>query len=171
MICEKSVSTHYAARSPMWGKRLSCSPLQLKRIFAVQNPKHPTRKSWKPPKQRMRMVSSANSPKATIHLLAKTELSYPGGQKQRIAIARAILRNGEILLLDEATSALDAESESLIKSALGTLTKDITVIVIAHRLSTILEADEIMVVQDGAIIEQGSLDDLLVKNGMFPSTL
>lgn len=90
-----------------------------------------------------------------------------GGQKQRIAIARAILRNAEILLLDEATSALDAESESLVKSALGTLTKDITVIVIAHRLSTILEADEIVVIQDGAIIEQGSLDDLLVENGSF----
>jgi ATP-binding cassette subfamily B protein len=92
-----------------------------------------------------------------------------GGQKQRIAIARAILRKAEILLLDEATSALDAESESLVKAALDSLTEDVTVIVIAHRLSTILEADKIMVVQDGAVIEQGNLEQLMKKNGSFRS--
>ncbi|WP_170345196.1 ABC transporter ATP-binding protein [Ruegeria atlantica] len=90
-----------------------------------------------------------------------------GGQKQRIAIARAILRKSEILLLDEATSALDAESESLVKKALDTLTKDVTVVVIAHRLSTVLEADKIIVVQDGSIVEQGNLDELMKKNGNF----
>ncbi|WP_171233290.1 ABC transporter ATP-binding protein [Ruegeria sp. HKCCA4812] len=90
-----------------------------------------------------------------------------GGQKQRIAIARAILRKAEILLLDEATSALDAESESLVKKALDTLTKDVTVVVIAHRLSTVLEADKIIVVQDGSIVEQGNLDELMKKNGSF----
>ncbi|WP_050604280.1 ABC transporter ATP-binding protein [Ruegeria sp. 6PALISEP08] len=90
-----------------------------------------------------------------------------GGQKQRIAIARAILRNAEILLLDEATSALDAESESLVKKALDALTQNVTVIVIAHRLSTVLEADKIIVVQDGAIVEQGNLDELMKKSGSF----
>ncbi|WP_298934566.1 ABC transporter ATP-binding protein [uncultured Ruegeria sp.] len=90
-----------------------------------------------------------------------------GGQKQRIAIARAILRKAEILLLDEATSALDAESETLVKQALDALTQDVTVIVIAHRLSTILEADNIMVVQDGAVVEQGNLDELMQNNGRF----
>ncbi|WP_170770664.1 ABC transporter ATP-binding protein [Ruegeria lacuscaerulensis] len=90
-----------------------------------------------------------------------------GGQKQRIAIARAILRKAEILLLDEATSALDAESESLVKQALDSLTADMTVVVIAHRLSTILEADKIMVVQDGAVVEQGNLDELMKQNGSF----
>ncbi|WP_170755444.1 ABC transporter ATP-binding protein [Ruegeria lacuscaerulensis] len=92
-----------------------------------------------------------------------------GGQKQRIAIARAILRKAEILLLDEATSALDAESESLVKAALDSLTEDVTVVVIAHRLSTILEADKIMVIQDGAVIEQGNLEQLMEKNGSFRS--
>ncbi|GAA6160590.1 ABC transporter ATP-binding protein [Ruegeria sp. HU-ET01832] len=92
-----------------------------------------------------------------------------GGQKQRIAIARAVLRDAEILLLDEATSALDAESEALVKAALDTLTQSITVIVIAHRLSTILEADKIMVVQDGAVIEEGNLDELIELNGQFKS--
>lgn len=90
-----------------------------------------------------------------------------GGQKQRIAIARAILRKSEILLLDEATSALDAESEAFVKTSLKALTKEVTTIVIAHRLSTILEADSIVVVQDGEIVEQGCLDDLLKNNGDF----
>ncbi|WP_170561588.1 ABC transporter ATP-binding protein [Ruegeria atlantica] len=90
-----------------------------------------------------------------------------GGQKQRIAIARAILRNAEILLLDEATSALDAESEALVKSALDALTQNMTVIVIAHRLSTVLEADKIIVVQDGAVVEEGNLDELLQLDGQF----
>lgn len=90
-----------------------------------------------------------------------------GGQKQRLAIARAILRKAEILLLDEATSALDAESEALVKEALDKLTKNVTTIVIAHRLSTVLQADRIMVVQDGEVIEQGKLDELLEENGSF----
>ncbi len=90
-----------------------------------------------------------------------------GGQKQRIAIARAILRKAEILLLDEATSALDAESEAAVKKALDALTKDVTTIAIAHRLSTILEADKIMVVEDGEVVEQGNLDQLLEQNGSF----
>ncbi|MGV6804277.1 MAG: ABC transporter ATP-binding protein [Ruegeria sp.] len=90
-----------------------------------------------------------------------------GGQKQRLAIARAILRKAEILLLDEATSALDAESETLVKKALDKLTKNVTTIVIAHRLSTVLEADQIMVVQDGEVIEHGKLDELISLNGSF----
>ena len=90
-----------------------------------------------------------------------------GGQKQRIAIARAILRKAEILLLDEATSALDAESEALVKKAFDAMTQEVTVIVIAHRLSTVLEADKIMVIQDGAVVEEGSLNALMEKNGSF----
>ncbi|GGH27503.1 ATP-binding cassette, subfamily B [Cribrihabitans marinus] len=90
-----------------------------------------------------------------------------GGQKQRIAITRAILRQAEVLLLDEATSALDAESETLVKNALDVLTEDVTTIVIAHRLSTVLEADEILVVQAGEVVEKGTLNDLLAMDGTF----
>ncbi len=90
-----------------------------------------------------------------------------GGQRQRIAIARALLRDCPILILDEATSALDTESERAIQAALDELQKNRTSLVIAHRLSTIEQADEIIVVEDGYIVERGSHLDLLANNGSY----
>ncbi|KAG1121128.1 hypothetical protein G6F42_012614 [Rhizopus arrhizus] len=90
-----------------------------------------------------------------------------GGQKQRIAIARAILKNPSILLLDEATSALDSQSERLVQSALDAAAADRTTVVIAHRLSTIRNADLIVVMQAGDLIEQGNHNDLLAMNGVY----
>ncbi len=90
-----------------------------------------------------------------------------GGQRQRIAIARAILKNAPILLLDEATSALDTESEQFVQAALDTLMQGRTTIVIAHRLSTIENADRILVMDHGKIVESGSHQDLIGQNGYY----
>ena len=90
-----------------------------------------------------------------------------GGQRQRLAIARALLKNAPILILDEATSELDSESEMLVQAALNNLMAGRTVFVIAHRLSTIRRADLIAVLEDGAIRERGTHDELLVRNGLY----
>jgi len=90
-----------------------------------------------------------------------------GGQKQRLSIARAVLKNPPIMILDEATSALDTESERLVQDALEKMMKNRTSIVIAHRLSTIQNADNIVVLQKGEIVEQGSHAELLAKNGTY----
>ncbi len=100
-------------------------------------------------------------------MVGENGASLSGGQRQRIAIARALLRDAPVLILDEATSALDTESERAIQAALDELQKDKTVLVIAHRLSTIEKADEILVVDDGAIVERGTHDELISQDGAY----
>ena len=90
-----------------------------------------------------------------------------GGQRQRIAIARAILADPRILILDEATSNLDTESESLIQASLKELMHGRTTFVIAHRLSTIRQADQILVIEQGQVVEQGKHEELLAKKGRY----
>ncbi|KHA61365.1 lipid transporter ATP-binding/permease [Vibrio variabilis] len=100
-------------------------------------------------------------------MVGENGASLSGGQRQRIAIARALLRDAPVLILDEATSALDTESEKAIQSALDELQKNKTVLVIAHRLSTIEKADEILVVDEGEIVERGDHQTLIEKDGAY----
>jgi subfamily B ATP-binding cassette protein MsbA len=100
-------------------------------------------------------------------LIGERGVKLSGGQRQRLAIARAILANPTIIILDEATSSLDTESEALIQKSLSELIKDRTSIVIAHRLSTIKQADQILVIESGSIVERGTHDQLIEKQGRY----
>lgn len=100
-------------------------------------------------------------------VIGERGVKLSGGQRQRITIARAILANPNIFILDEATSNLDTESESLIQRSLAELIKDRTTLVIAHRLSTIRQADQIIVIENGKIAEQGNHDELIAKQGRY----
>lgn len=100
-------------------------------------------------------------------LIGERGVRLSGGQKQRIAIARAVLKDSPVLILDEATSAVDNETEALIQQAIDELSKNRTVIVIAHRLSTVMKADNIIVLENGEIAEQGTHAELLTNNGLY----
>ena len=93
--------------------------------------------------------------------------SLSGGERQRISIARALLKDAAIVVLDEATASIDPENEQLIQQALTELTREKTVVVIAHRLATIEHADQILVVEDGTVIQRGTHEELLAQEGVY----
>ncbi len=90
-----------------------------------------------------------------------------GGEQQRIALARAILKDAPVVVLDEATASVDVENETLIQSALSELVRDRTVLIIAHRMRTVSEADRIVVLSGGEVVEDGSPEELLSRDGTF----
>ena len=103
-----------------------------------------------------------------IDTMIGTEGTYlSGGEQQRVALARAILKDAPIVVLDEATAFADPENEALIQKAFATLTRDRTVIMIAHRLSTVVNADKIIVLDRGVVVEEGSHDSLVDAGGLY----
>ena len=100
-------------------------------------------------------------------IIGERGVKLSGGQKQRISIARALLANPKIVILDEATSNLDTQSESFIQKSLDVLMRDRTTFVIAHRLSTIQKADQILIIEDGEIVERGKHNELLKAKGRY----
>ena len=117
--------------------------------------------------KRRRTASSPPFRKGTIRELGERGVTLSGGERQRLAIARAILKDAPALLLDEATSSLDAESETLVQGALERLMKGRTTLVIAHRLATIVNADRILVIEAGCVVEEGTHASLLAANGLY----
>ncbi len=109
----------------------------------------------------------ARLPQGYLTVLGERGTRLSGGQRQRIAIARALLRDSPILILDEATSALDSESERLVQEALLRLMQDRTTLVIAHRLATVRHATQILVVDEGRIVQRGTHDELLRGEGLY----
>ena len=117
---------------------------------------------------RARLTEYVSSlPEGLDTMLGDRGVKLSGGEKQRVSIARALLKGVEILILDEATSSLDSETEKLIQEAIDDAISGKTAIVIAHRLSTIKHADKIVVIENGRCVEQGSLDELLESKGRF----
>ena len=94
-------------------------------------------------------------------------IKLSGGERQRIAIARAIAKDSPILLLDEATSALDNKTEQMVVEAISVLAKEKTMITVAHRLSSVINADRIIFLRDGKIVESGSHQELIVRSGFY----
>ena len=106
-------------------------------------------------------------PKKYETIIGENGVRLSGGEKQRLSIARAMIKKSPIILLDEATSSLDAETESKIQDALKILTKDKTTIVIAHRLSTILSSDQIYIIDSGNVVANGKHDELLNNSELY----
>ena len=111
---------------------------------------------------------SFNVNKGEVHaLIGENGSRLSGGERQRISIARAILKDAPVILLDEATASLDVENETAVQAALSGLIKDKTVLIIAHRMRTVMNADQIVLLSGGRVVEMGSPAELLKKNGLF----
>ena len=119
------------------------------------------------PKWRRPRPSLATCPMVGRPWSVKGDIVYPEGQRQRVAIARAVLKDAPLLILDEATSAVDNETEAALQRSIQRISQGRTAIVIAHRLSTVRHADRILVLENGAVVEDGTHDDLVARGGVY----
>ena len=123
---------------------------------------------WRPPAARhISTTSSPRCPRGYDTVVGERGYRLSGGEKQRLAIARVLLKDPAIVVLDEATSHLDSENESLVQQALGIALQGRTAVVIAHRLSTVTDADLILVLDQGKLVESGRHDDLMAAEGLY----
>jgi len=139
----------------------------LSRASALKNVMQPLVYRGIPRTERKRLAAEALDNVGLGDRLESRPNQMSGGQRQRLAIARALLKNAPILILDEATSQLDSESEALVQKALSNLMAGRTTLVIAHRLSTVMTADRIVVMDGGRIVEQGDHEQLLAVGGLY----
>ena len=113
------------------------------------------------------MMKLLSQPKKLVAMMLSCGCTLSGGEKQRISIARAVLKDAQVILLDEATASLDPENEVEMQKAIDTLIKGRTVITIAHKLKTIMNANRIIVLDDGQVKEQGTHDELIRVDGLY----
>ena len=119
------------------------------------------------PEQMRRRLDQVVTELGLESLMERSIFALSGGEKQRISIARAMLKNAPIVLLDEATASVDPENEVYLQQAISTLVKDKTLIVIAHRLSTIRDAEQILVIDNGKLVQHGKHDELVLQEGIY----
>ena len=159
--CASCASTRSPTRSASCRRRPTCSTPRCARTCASRGRTRPTRRSRRRRAPRRSTSVIAALPEGYDTVVGERGFRFSGGEKQRIAIARTILRNPPVLVLDEATSALDVQTERAVEEALERLAEGRTTIVIAHRLSTVRDADQIVVLDDGRVAERGTHDELL----------
>ncbi len=163
-----SGSSRCAMPSPMSRSSLICSKAPLPTTSAMAARTRRMRKSSRQPKLAHAHEFILQQPQGYDTPVGENGVTLSGGQRQRVSIARAIVRNAPVLLLDEATSALDNESEKRVQQALEGIMQNRTTVVIAHRLSTVVNADRIVVMEAGRVVEEGRHDDLIaIPNGVY----
>ena len=166
-----SAASRCANRSPPCSRMLACSIAPLKKI-SVSAAKPPAIKTSMPPPQAAAAQDFILSKcEGYDTLVGERGGKLSGGERQRIAIARAVLKNAPILVLDEATSALDVETEARVKEAIDRLRDGRTTFIIAHRLTTVRDADRVIFMDNGHIVEQGAFHELAISNGRFAGLL